>query len=241
VISDDFARATADRAPVGGRTTARRALATAGVGLALVVLSYFFLDRPLAELVHSHLQGVQPFVWLTRISEPLRPLALIALVVISIRLLFGHGLGGIGRSVLLASLALVVASVFTRDLKDAFGRTWPLTWVNNNPSYFKDGVFGFSPFHGGPGYAAFPSGHMTAISAVAIVLWYAWPQLRWLSVLACALVAIGLIGANYHWLSDVIAGAMVGGTVGAVLWQLLAKALTTPHAKDDNSGQSNKA
>ena len=115
------------------------------------------------------------------------------------------------------SLALIIASGFTRQLKEVFGRTWPNTWVNNNPSYFSDGTFGFNFFHGGIGYASLPSGHMAAVTAVAVVLWFARPQLRWVSVLACGLVAVGLIGTNYHWLSDIIAGTFVGWSVGAVV------------------------
>jgi membrane-associated phospholipid phosphatase len=39
-------------------------------------------------------------------------------------------------------------------------------------------------------------------------------RLRWRGVALAAAVAIGLLGANYHWLSDIIAGAIVGVTTG---------------------------
>jgi membrane-associated phospholipid phosphatase len=204
---------------------ARKSLVVLGSCATLVAFSYFVLDRPLADFVRIHLQGLKAFVWLTYISEPLRPLALIALVGISLRVAAGRPLGRFGQCLLLASLALVVALVVTQELKYAFGRTWPNTWVNNNPSYFRDGVFGLNPFHGGAGYASFPSGHMTAIAAVGAVLWHGMPRLGWLTLIAYAIVAIGLIGASYHWLSDIIAGAIVGSVVGVVLCRYLPQAL----------------
>ena len=98
----------------------------------------------------------------------------------------------------------------------AFGRTWPETWVCNNLSYFGNGTYGFFPFHGGQGYASFPSGHTTAMTAFAGSLWFLWPKLRWLGIVLTLAVVIGLLGADYHWLSDIVAGAILGGTTGAV-------------------------
>ena len=85
-----------------------------------------------------------------------------------------------------------------------------------NPSYFGNGVYGFFPFHGGQGYASFPSGHTAAATAFAGSLWFLWPQLRWLGILLTLCVVIGLLGADYHWLSDIIAGGVLGATTGAV-------------------------
>ena len=41
-------------------------------------------------------------------------------------------------------------------------------------------------------------------------------EARWLGVPLALAVAIGLLGANYHWLSDILAGAIVGVTAGVV-------------------------
>jgi membrane-associated phospholipid phosphatase len=47
------------------------------------------------------------------------------------------------------------------------------------------------------------------------VVWIAYPAWRWVCVAASAAVAAGLVGMNYHFTSDVIAGLLVGGIVGA--------------------------
>ena len=123
---------------------------------------------------------------------------------------------------LLCGLSLVVADALKNQLKFVFGRTWPETWVSNNPSLIHNGVYGFNPFHGGAGYASFPSGHAASICAVMSVLWICYPRFRPLYVLCVAAVVVGLIGADYHFLSDVIAGGFIGvstGWIAVALWQ----------------------
>ncbi len=73
-----------------------------------------------------------------------------------------------------------------------FGRTWPETWIDNNPSFIRDGAYGFHWFHGGGGYKSFPSGHMAATCAVLAVLWICYPRFKPLYLLAGLAVAAGL-------------------------------------------------
>jgi len=56
-------------------------------------------------------------------------------------------------------------------LKFLFGRTWPL-------GLFRRHVYGFFPFHTGPQYASFPSGHTAAVCAVLSILWIWYPRFR---------------------------------------------------------------
>jgi membrane-associated phospholipid phosphatase len=99
----------------------------------------------------------------------------------------------------------------------AFGRYWPETWIDDNPSLIGDGAYGFHPFHGGTAYRSFPSGHTARILAVATIVWIGYPRWRWACVLSSLAVAAGLIGMNYHFVGDVIAGGFVGGIVGAYI------------------------
>ena len=197
----------------------RAALVSATL-IALLVFSYFFLDRQLAEMLHPYTNGVPFFVWLTYIASPLAPLASILAAFIGGRALARGSLTETESALLRAACAILIAGVLTYELKEVFGRTWPETWVNNNPSFFKNGVYGFFPFHGGQGYRSFPSGHTTAITAAAGTVWFLWPKLRWLGVALAFAVAIGLLGADYHWLSDIMSGAIVGGATGVVAAQI---------------------
>jgi membrane-associated phospholipid phosphatase len=90
--------------------------------------------------------------------------------------------------------------------------------VDNNPSWIRNHAFGFRPFHGGPGYASFPSGHTTRITAPFAVLWQHLPRFRLLWALPTLLVMIGLLAADFHWLSDCLAGIWLGA---ACAWVVL--------------------
>jgi len=57
------------------------------------------------------------------------------------------------------------------------------------------------------------------------------PRYRPLWAAIVASVAIGLIGANYHFVSDVIAGAFVGISTGSavvLLWNARSPAIGVP-------------
>jgi membrane-associated phospholipid phosphatase len=112
------------------------------------------------------------------------------------------------------ALAATIAVAIKDLLKEAFGRTWPETWSHGNPSLIHDGIYGFSPFHGGEGWSSFPSGHTAAIAAVAGVLWWRLPDLRWLWGLLVGLTAFGLVAGNIHFLGDVMAGGLLGFLCG---------------------------
>lgn len=185
---------------------------------ALVALAYFFADRQLAAALKPYLGGDKLFPWLTHIVDPLGPLASIGAAVVAARAMARGSLTPAESAVLRLSCAILIAWALKEELKWVFGRTWPETWIKPvpNPSYFGNSIYGFFPFHGGQAYASFPSGHTTAITAFAGSLWFLCPKARWLGIVLSLAVVIGLLGADYHWLSDCIAGAILGGTTGAV-------------------------
>ena len=190
-----------------------------GVAFGLMILAvavcYFAVDKPLALFMHERWASFKSFfVFLTLIPEPFPVIAALIVVGLGLRSLSGRRLARPHAVALLWSLSVLVTTTINRQFKFAFGRSWPETWVNNNPSFIRDGAYGFNPFHGGAGFQAFPSGHMAAICVAATVLWFCYPRLQAIYALLVACVAIGLIGTNYHFLSDVIAGGFVGVSIG---------------------------
>src|SRR5262249_45936218 len=112
-------------------------------------------------------------------------------------------------------VSLVLADQFRETLSYGFGRYWPETWINDNPSLIRDGAYGFHPFHGGSAYGSFPSGPTARALAGPAVVWIAYPGWRGACGRASGAVAAGLLGMDYHFVGDVIAGGFVGGIVGA--------------------------
>jgi membrane-associated phospholipid phosphatase len=191
-----------------------------GISIATTV-AFQWLDRPIALWVHNQLRhpNYQIFEQLTHIPDPLFSLAVMVFVGLGLWVLTGRQLSTHQAAVLLCSLSLLFTEATKNQLKFIFGRTWPETWIQDNPSFIRDGAYGFNFMHAGPTFQSFPSGHTAAIGAVISVLWIWYPRLRGLWVLALLAVGIGLVGANYHFLSDVIAGGFVGISTG---WMAMA-------------------
>ena len=187
-----------------------------------VAISYEWLDRPIAYFTHAHFHNEPWLAWLTLIPEFFAPLAVLAFIVLGLRALLEKPLTRLEAVTLLCAVSLVIASAIKNQLKIVFGRTWPETWVRNNPSLIQDGVYGFHPFQIGAAYESFPSGHTTAVMAVMSVLLICYPRYRILFALIIVAVVIGLIGADFHFLSDCIAGAFIGASTGWIvvtLWE----------------------
>ncbi len=192
-------------------------------GCAASLLSVLFVDRPAATWVHAAARGDAVFVALTHIVDPVLPLAIFGFLAAGAGIRAGWRPGPAGRALFSACMAVLVAVAIKDQAKYAFGRLWPETWVNNNPSWIGTGAYGFAPFHGGAGWASFPSGHMTVITAPMAVVWLTAPRWRPVAGLPVVLVALGLFGADYHFVGDILAGALLGTVCAACVLAMAAR------------------
>ena len=188
-------------------------LVIAGV---VTIVCYFWLDQPLAFFLHRNIADKTVFVWLQRFTVAFPLLSSFILAWCGLWTLMDRPFSRVRSVALTCSISFISTSLITSQLKYAFGRTWPNTWIESNPSLIQNGVFGFNPFHGGLGFASFPSGHAAAICSVMTVLWWSCPNWRPIYVACVAAVVFGLIGANYHFLSDILSGMFVGTSVGYI-------------------------
>jgi len=190
------------------------------IGLAITavvsIVCYFWLDQPIALFLHRNVADKTVFVWLQRLPVTFPLLSSLILAWCGLWTLMDRSFSRVQSVALTCSISFISTSLINSQLKYAFGRTWPNTWIENNASLIQNGVFGFNPFHGGPGFASFPSGHAAAICSVMTVLWWSYPSWRLIYVACVAVVTVGLIGANYHFLSDILSGMFVGISVGYI-------------------------
>ena len=196
------------------RTLAAKTALALLVGMILVVICYFFVDRPMAWFVHDHCCWSNEFWrWPPLASEWLKNAAI--LVMMPLVLWWVWKPDGRLQTVLVALCATcIVATVLKQVLKWTAGRYWPETWKHDNPSLIGSGAYGFHPFHSGVAYESFPSGHAAVTCAMMAVLWVSYPRWRWLCALVSALVCVALVGMNYHFVGDVMAGAIIGSLTG---------------------------
>lgn len=202
--------------------------------LAAIGLAILFVDRPFAEFSHAALRRPEAAVWVTRLAAawPMDVAALLALAVLGIRRALGLRPARLGSTILAVALAVLLATLAAVLAKWVFGRLWPETWIANNPSWITNRKFGFFPLHGGIGYESFPSGHTARVSAAAAVLWWRVPRLRALWLAVPLAVAAGLLAANFHFVSDCLAGALLGTICG---WCCLAPSRRHPTAPNEQS------
>lgn len=78
------------------------------------------------------------------------------------------------------------------------------------------GPFAYVPFSWKPAFASMPSGHATTAAAAAVAIGLVWPKARVPMAIYAALIFASRIIIQAHFVSDVTAGAFVGG-FGAIL------------------------
>jgi len=197
------------------RTLGRTLLAAALVA-ALIVLSYFFLDRHAAGTAHSlapawrHLAG--------KISLAADQTFFTVLLAIGFAAGAADALqnGLTDRSKCLLYLcACVSAAMLAGDvLKELFGRARPLL-------LFDTGEYGFTPLAGDYMHFSFPSGHSLRIFSSMTALGLILPALRYPALGLAVLVAAARVVALRHYPSDVLFGAFIGVTAALWGWRIL--------------------
>ena len=211
------------------RNLLRRSLIVTGSCVLAVVICYFWVDRGVAFFVYNHhINSIEIFRWLTYPPPEVQNWSALVLTVLIVRRAWGPFLRW-QKVLLVACVSLIVADTFRISLGDVFGRYWPETWTHDNPSLIGTGTYGFHPFQRGDDIGSFPSGHAARILAFATVWLIAMPRSRTVQVVVIVLSAsmlVSLVAMNYHFVSDVIAGSVLGGIV-AVYAARLAR-LQTP-------------
>jgi membrane-associated phospholipid phosphatase len=154
-----------------------------------------FVDRPVALYV------VGLGRWRMLFQAMAGP-SLLALPVAGVVLL-GAMVWRMPRVWVVMSAAVLAGTAAKDELKWVFGRPWPGTWLHY-------GVYTFHPFINSSAFGAFPSGHTAYIAAPLCVAWVLLP--RWRVVWAAGIlsVMVGLVGANYHFVGDVLGGLLTG-------------------------------
>jgi undecaprenyl-diphosphatase len=129
--------------------------------------------------------------------------------------LIGRRLGrrDLFRAGLVAIPALMVSGLLSRVVKILVGRPRP-------------GVVDQDLAHWGPslaaGYNSFPSGHATAAFTLAAVLASASPSWRPALYGLAALIAFSRVAVDAHFVSDVVAGGLLGWAAGRVAARVAA-------------------
>src|SRR5882724_8271342 len=210
------------------RKLLRRTLIAVALCIAAVVVCYFWIDRSVAFFVYHHqIDKFQVFRWLTYPPPELQTWSPLALTVLMVRRAWGPFVRW-QKVLLVACLSLIVADEFRTSLGDVCGRYWPETWSDNNPSLIGNDRYGFHPFQRGDDIGSFPSGHAARILGFAMVWLIAIPGSRTICAVLCAPMLVSLVATNYHFVSDVIAGSVLGAIVATYAVRLARLQMPLP-------------
>ena len=106
------------------------------------------------------------------------------------------------RRLCVGFLAAVLSStLITHALKWSIGRARPRLEL---------GPLAFQPWSGAGYFDSFPSGHSAAAATLAVLLGIYFPKARWVFYIFAGLWGLERIMDNWHFLSDVLAGYVVG-------------------------------
>lgn len=187
-----------------------------------IILSYFLIDAPLVHFIHEN--GINKFFGIKLLTHiPDLIIAFLFLYFIFFVLFYKKFSRVKIFNVFFLSLCSVAISAHLKDfLKFVFGRYWPDTWIDNNPSLLVNNAYGFHFFQKGSAFQSFPSGHTTVTFAFFIVLMYFYPKHKRMLMVPGVVLAASQVLMHYHFLSDVIAGALLGWLVATVLCHFFA-------------------
>lgn len=174
---------------------------------AIILVGVLYLDHPLALYLLENTSRARPVRLLIRVPEALAVLAITSTLLIGIWWLLKGQLGVGLRQALGAGLGICVALAAKTELKLVFGRVAPDAWVWHQSAPLRN----FHFLHSG----SFPSGHMVVMGVLTAFLWPYGRVVRagWLLLCFASGAALMMMGA--HFFTDLIAGAMLGLSIGA--------------------------
>lgn len=193
----------------------KRVLVGLVVTAGLVTALYFFIDQPVISFFRDCELGRYRFLqWLTRPPEAFVLLSPVVLLAGLLRRWF-TAWNQMEKMAVAAAVSTLLTALAALLLKITFGRA----------------ADGFHPFHFGPAYWAFPSGHTACTLSVVVVADAALPRWRLCWWALAGIVAAALIALTHHFVGDILGGAFLGWAVGGTVaraFRLTALSTMTP-------------
>lgn len=173
-------------------------------GGVLSAISYYFWD---VQLMH-YCQGLNRSVVgvaeiITQAGDSLWYFIILVPAFIVIRFVWKNEQWS--AKILYLILCISLSGILNTGIKWLMGRNRPINLI-------EDGVFGFDFFRIIYLYetTSFPSGHTVTAFALATAFGFLYPRLRVPAFLIAAMIGLSRVVLTAHYLSDVIAGAVVG-------------------------------
>ncbi|MEM8542166.1 MAG: phosphatase PAP2 family protein, partial [Pseudomonadota bacterium] len=116
--------------------------------------------------------------------------------------------------------AIAIPGILINIAKQLIGRGRPRT-------FDEYGAYVFSPFEFTHQFQSFPSGHATTAGSLGMIVALYFPNLRWPALILAGVIAFARVPAKAHYLSDVLAGYLIGTLATLLIARWLASRATT--------------
>jgi membrane-associated phospholipid phosphatase len=176
------------------------------VAVALIPVSILFFDRPLASLCDSFPSNIHTvFTYVSLLSSfPVALAASLIMITFFVIRVYGRKMTMATQAPLLFVPATALTSWFVvSTLKYFFGRFRPVMLLTRD-------LYGFQFLQSGYANTSFPSGHAAIAFSLLLAAAVVRPGDRLALVVLAIIMALSRIIITAHFLSDVLAGAVVG-------------------------------
>ncbi len=198
--------------------------------IAVCLLSYFFLDVPIALFFASSDGPVKYFfATITYLGESTVYLLVSATLALWYRLAVKKPV--FSNMALFVFASIAVSGTFNALIKYIVGR--------GRPGILEDhGIYGFDFFSSSYDYSSFPSGHANTIAALLTALYLILPRRNYIYVIAAILPIMSRVVIGAHFLSDIIFGSYLGVVTTILLRRIFKKKGMWRSEKQDPSPDS---
>lgn len=126
---------------------------------------------------------------------------------------YRHLFGYIGTRALFLFATIGISGILVNVIKPFIGRARPVLWI-------REGLYGFEPLSFFVSvWNSMPSGHTTTAFALAFSLSKLYPKISWVWIGYGVLLGLSRVMVNAHYLSDVLAGAVLGWLVTELFYK----------------------
>jgi hypothetical protein len=180
-------------------------------GVLAIPISMVWLDRPAALFFFRTIGRYDPRYGLHHLLLPVAGVLALALLLAALRL-------PQTRMRVTVPLLCVAAAALAEALSIAL--KWIVGRSPADPVFLLQHGYGFHPFHPCHVWNAFPSATAAVVCASFVVLARALPHLARPLAATLGMLCLWLLVANAHWLSDLIAGVLLGWACGGMVNRL---------------------
>lgn len=191
----------------------QRIVLLASFAMLAMVGSMFFIDIPLARSIHSF-----ETPWLRSAGMVLEELGkshwILVYCLVTIAIAW-RSMRDVAHRHIEFFLSVAISGIAANIIKVIACRPRPILMLTEGITQWDPLAFRMEYL-----WNSFPSGHATTGLAIAISGSAAWPRLRWFFWPLGIAIAFGRMIVDAHYLSDVIAGSVLGAVVALRLRQI---------------------